>query len=126
LSSLTNQPPGERHGRGAGASHAGSDSQSVQIAESAEFIALKKTFRSFIFPMTALFLGWYFLYVLLAAFAPGFMSTKVFGNINIGLLLGLGQFVSTFAITMLYRSWADKKFDPKATELREHMEGAAR
>ncbi len=126
MSSLTNQPPGDRQGRGAGAGHAGVQSQHIQIAESAEFLALKKTFRSFIFPMTALFLGWYFLYVLLAAFAPDFMSIRVFGNINIGLLLGLGQFVSTFAITMLYRSWANKKFDPMATELREHMEGAAR
>ncbi len=124
MSSLSNQPPGDEHGRGAG--YAVSNTQSVQIAESAEFLALKRTFRSFIFPMTALFLGWYFLYVLLAAFAPDFMSIKVFGNIHLGILFGLGQFVSTFAITMMYRSWADKKFDPKATELREHVEGAAR
>lgn len=104
--------------RGAGTAH-------EQIAASADFAALKRTFRTFIFPMTALFLVWYFLYVLLAAFAPGFMSTKVFGNINIGLLFGLGQFVSTFAITMTYRSWADKKYDAAAEQLRARLEDGA-
>ena len=46
--------------------------------------------------MTGLFLAWYLLYVLLADYAHDFMSTKVVGNINIGLILGLLQFVSTF------------------------------
>ena len=101
----------------------GSGTTHEQVAASPEFAALKRTFRSFIFPLTALFLVWYFLYVLLAAFAPGFMSTKVWGNINIGLLFGLGQFVSTFAITMWYRSWANKKYDGEAEKLRARLEG---
>lgn len=103
----------------------GSGTTHEEIAASADFAALKRTFRTFIFPMTALFLVWYFLYVLLAAFAPGFMSIKVFGNVNIGLLFGLGQFVSTFAITMTYRSWADKKYDAAAEQLRARLEGGA-
>ena len=98
----------------------------AEVQASGEFAELRRRFRGFIFPMTSLFLVWYFLYVLLAAFAPGFMSTRVVGNINIGLLLGLGQFVSTFAITMAYRSWADRKFDPGAEHLRERIEGGAR
>jgi uncharacterized membrane protein (DUF485 family) len=55
------------------------------VQASTEFVELRRRFRRFVFPMTALFLAWYFLYVLLAAYAPGFMSTKVFGNINVGL-----------------------------------------
>ena len=31
------------------------------------------------------------------------MATQVFGNINVGLLFGLLQFVSTFVITMYLR-----------------------
>jgi uncharacterized membrane protein (DUF485 family) len=95
------------------------------VQASQEFVQLRKRFRRFVFPMTALFLVWYFLYVILAAFAPGFMSTKVFGNINIGLIFGLLQFVSTFAITMLYARWADRQFDPTAERLRELMERGA-
>jgi uncharacterized membrane protein (DUF485 family) len=76
--------------------------------------------------MTVLFLVWYFLYVLLAAFAPDFMATKVAGNINVGLIFGLLQFVSTFAITIAYKNWADKKFDPAAAAIRHDLEAGAR
>jgi uncharacterized membrane protein (DUF485 family) len=42
------------------------------------------------------------------------MSTKVWGNINIGLIMGLLQFVSTFAITGWYVSYSNRKLDPIA------------
>jgi uncharacterized membrane protein (DUF485 family) len=93
-----------------------------EVQESAEFAELKRRFRRFVFPMTALFLAWYFLYVLLAAYATDFMSTQVFGNINVGLVFGLLQFVSTFAITMIYARWADREFDPTADQLRDQIE----
>ena len=93
-----------------------------EVQQSAEFTELKRRFRRFVFPMTALFLAWYFLYVLLAAYATDFMATKVVGNINIAIIFGLLQFVSTFAITMLYARWADREFDPTAEQLRDHIE----
>ena len=94
-----------------------------RVQRSPEFQALKRRFRSFVFPMTGLFLAWYLLYVLLAAYAPDFMSIRVAGNITVGLLFGLGQFVSTFAITMLYARWANTHQDPIADELRQRIEG---
>lgn len=93
-----------------------------EVQRSQEFAALRSKFRRFVFPATAFFLSWYFLYVLCAAFAREWMSTIVFGNINIGLIFGLLQFVTTFAITMIYARWADKQFDPTADRLREHFE----
>lgn len=95
----------------------------VEMQESSDFIDLKRRFRRFVFPLAALFLAWYFLYVLLAAYAPDFMSTKVGGNINIGLLFGLGQFVSTFVITIIYVRWANRVFDPRADALAKKLEG---
>ena len=97
----------------------------AQVHESEEFAALRRVFRRTIFPATAAFLLWYATYVLLAAFAPDFMSTRVVGNINVGLLLGLGQFVTTFGITMGYRRWADRTLDPIAGGLRARLEGGA-
>ena len=97
----------------------------LEVQRSQEFLDLRSRFRKFVFPMTGLFLAWYFLYVLLAAYAPVFMSQKIVGNINIGLVLGLGQFVSTFAITMIYARWADKQFDPTANKLRADIEGTS-
>jgi uncharacterized membrane protein (DUF485 family) len=91
---------------------------------SPDFSELRRRFRRFVFPMTGLFLVWYFVYVLLADYAHGFMSHKIGGgNITVGLLFGFGQFVSTFAITLLYVRWADQKFDPDAKHLRDQIEG---
>lgn len=103
--------------------HSGGTGPYEEVQASAEFTELRKRFRGFVFPMTGAFLAWYFLYVLTAAFAPDFMGTKVLGNINIGLLFGLGQFVSTFAITMVYARWADRTLDPTAELLRDRLEG---
>jgi len=101
------------------------DDPNVVMQNSPEFDQLRSKFRKFVFPLTALFLAWYFLYVLLSSFAVDFMSTKVFGEINVGLIFGLLQFVSTFAITIIYVRWADRHFDPAAEALRERVEGSA-
>lgn len=95
---------------------------SERIEQDPEFQDLKSRFGKFIFPMTALFMAWYFAYVFVAVFAPDFMKTTVSGNINVGLVWGLLQFVSTFAITMYYRSWMNKSFDPAAERFRRHLE----
>ncbi|NIZ91121.1 DUF485 domain-containing protein [Kineococcus rubinsiae] len=93
---------------------------------SPEFVAHRRRFRRFVLPLSALFLAWYATYVLLADYAHDFMSQKVGGsNITVGLLFGVGQFVSTFAITTAYVVWANKRFDPAAEELRERIEADA-
>ena len=93
-----------------------------QAQDSAEFAELRKRFRSFVLPMTVAFLVWYFLYVLLSTYAPSFMETQVFGNVNLGILLGLGQFVTTFLITQLYVRHAARSTDPIADDMRERLE----
>jgi uncharacterized membrane protein (DUF485 family) len=94
----------------------------LQAQQSPEFIELKRRFRRFAFPMTVVFLAWYLLFVLLSTYAHDFMATPVLGNINVGLLLGLGQFLSTFVITHLYVAYADRKIDPIADEMRQRLE----
>ena len=93
----------------------------VAMQDSPEFAQLRTKFRRFVFPLTALFLAWYFLYVLLSVFAKDFMGTRVAGNVTWGLILGLLQFVSTFVITMVYARWADRVFDPEAEALARKM-----
>ena len=55
---------------------------------------------------------------MIVAFARGFMARTVAGNINVALLLGLLQFVSTFALTWGYLAYARRRLDPLAGELR--------
>ncbi len=76
--------------------------------------------------MAAAFLVWYFVYVLLSSFAPDFMAQPVFGAVTVGLVFGLGQFVTTFAITMGYVAYANRRLDPGAEQLREELERAER
>lgn len=101
------------------------DDAYVALQRTQEFQSLRRTFRGFVFPMTAFFLAWYFLYVLLSIFAPDFMATKVLGNINIGLIMGLLQFVSTFAITFIYARWANRSLDPAADALGAQLDTEA-
>jgi uncharacterized membrane protein (DUF485 family) len=93
-----------------------------QAQDSPEFTELRRRFRSFAVPMTVAFLAWYVLYVLLSTYAHDFMSTHVFGNVNIGILMGLGQFVTTFLITQLYVRHAGRSTDPIADEMRNRLE----
>lgn len=95
----------------------------AEVQASDDFAQLKSRLRKFVFPVSGLFLAWYLLYVLLADYAHGFMSTKVIGNINVGLIFGLLQFVSTFVITTLYVRHANKNLDPLAEKLSNEIEG---
>ncbi|MFE0704116.1 DUF485 domain-containing protein [Streptomyces sp. NPDC058872] len=97
----------------------------VTVQESAEFTELRRTYRSFAFPLTIAFIAWYLLYVLLSNYAGGFMGTRVFGNVNVALVLGLGQFLTTFLIAWLYSRHAANRLDPRADAIRNRMEGDA-
>jgi uncharacterized membrane protein (DUF485 family) len=95
----------------------------LEVQQSEDFVRLRKALRSFVFPMTIAFLAWYTLYVVLSAYARDFMGTKVFGNINIALIFGLLQFVTTFLIAWLYERHSTNKLEPLAEKVKSQMEG---
>ena len=95
--------------------------QAVQQSE--DFSRLRRSFRGFAIPMTVAFLVWYFAYVLLSTYAEGLMSTPVLGNLNLGLLMGISQFLMTFLITWLYIRHANRSLDPISQKLRDELEG---
>jgi len=97
----------------------------LRVQGEEEFTELKRRHRSFVLPMTVFFLLWYLLYVVFAAFVPQVMSVKVFGNVNVGIVWGLLQFVSTFIITSLYVRHANRSLDPLASDIRTELEADA-
>ncbi|RII18575.1 hypothetical protein DSC45_11700 [Streptomyces sp. YIM 130001] len=97
----------------------------LEEQESAEFGELRRAHRSFAFPLTVAFVLWYLLYVLLSNYAGDFMGTKLFGNINVALVLGLAQFATTFLIAWLYSRHAARKLDPRAAEIKSRLEAGA-
>ncbi|MBB2911482.1 uncharacterized membrane protein (DUF485 family) [Streptosporangium becharense] len=94
-----------------------------EIQATERFQELRRRFRNWAFPMTAAFLAWYLLYVVLSGWARDFMGMKLFGNINVALVFGLLQFVSTFWIAWAYSRFAERKLDPMADEIRHEVEG---
>lgn len=95
------------------------DPDFAAIRSQPEFVALRRRLTRFVFPAAALFFCWYLTYVLLAAYANEFMALRVFGSVNVGLLLGLSQFVSTVVIMVLYSRFARRRLDPQVGALRE-------
>ena len=93
-----------------------------QTQASPEFQQLKRKFRGFAFPLTVAFLAWYFLYILLTAFARDWIAQPVIGNINIAFVLGLLQFLSTFVIMWLYERHSTRSLDDASDALRDKVD----
>ncbi|MET9346575.1 DUF485 domain-containing protein [Streptomyces termitum] len=129
---MATEVPPQRNGRGTdpgpGASSTGAGpapERFVEVQRGEEFGELRRTYRSFAFPLTIAFIAWYLLYVLLSNYAGGFMAIRLFGHINVALVLGLGQFATTFLIAWLYSRHAARRLDPRAEAIKARMEGDA-
>lgn len=116
----TDAPPPSKEER-----HLPSPEEFSEVQQSAAFAELRRSFRSFAFPLTIAFVAWYLLYVLLSNYAGGFMGTELFGNINVAFVFGIAQFVTTFLIAWWYSRHAAAKLDPKAEAIKSRMEGGA-
>jgi uncharacterized membrane protein (DUF485 family) len=89
-----------------------------RIQRTGEFAALRSRRRWFVFPVSLLFFAWYMTDVLLAAYAHDFMNIKVFGQVNIAMVFGLLQFVTTIVITAAYIRFANRRLDPQVEQIR--------
>lgn len=90
----------------------------LEVQRSAAFQEVRSRYRTFVFPATAAFFAWYVGYVITATMLPGFMARPVAGAVNVGMVAGLGQFVSTFLLTWAYARHARLRRDRAALELR--------
>ncbi len=96
----------------------------AELHESSEFQELRRRFRGFVFPATVAFMFWYLLYVVMSSWAHDFMSTPVFGVVNVAVVFGLLQFASTFFIAWLYGRYMNRNVDPLARELEQRYNDA--
>ncbi|WP_037672091.1 DUF485 domain-containing protein [Streptomyces griseus] len=90
----------------------------LEVQRSAAFQEVRSRYRRFVVPAVAVFFSWYVGYVVTATTAPGFMARPVAGAVNVAMLAGLGQFVSTFLFTWGYTRHARLRRDRAALELR--------
>lgn len=60
--------------------------------------------------------------MLLSLFAVKFMSLPAIGNLNVGMVIGLAQFPTTWFATWLYVRRASRVLDPMAAAVRATIE----
>jgi uncharacterized membrane protein (DUF485 family) len=85
-------------------------------------VELERRHRRFVWPVTVFFLVYYLSLNVLAGAAPDFMGRKVFGEFTFGYLFALSQFVMAFVVAWVYSSWAKRRIDPLAADLREKLQ----
>nr|NLI50591.1 DUF485 domain-containing protein [Propionibacterium sp.] len=101
-----------------------STSDFVAVHATPEYAHLRRTFRTFAFPMTIAALASYFTYVVLSIYAVPVMKQPLFGmaGINVGIALGLAQFAVVWIWTALYVRFANNRLDAAAAALRARLE----
>lgn len=69
--------------------------------------------------VVAVSLGWYLAYLFLSVYARDLMATPIYGAINVALVMGIGQFVSTFVLAWGYCRYAARRIDPHIAMMRD-------
>ncbi|MER5732218.1 DUF485 domain-containing protein [Streptomyces sp. NPDC002138] len=90
----------------------------LEVQRSAAFQEVRGRYRGFVVPATLGFFLWYIAYIVAATAAPDLMARPVVGAVNVALLAGLGQFLSTFVLTWAYTRHARLRRDRAALDLR--------
>ncbi|MEU9762014.1 DUF485 domain-containing protein [Streptomyces sp. NPDC047985] len=90
----------------------------LEVQRSGAFQEVRRRYRRFVLPATIAFLTWYLAYVVVAVTEPGLMSRPVAGSVNVAMVAGLGQFLTTFLLTWAYARHARLRRDRAALELR--------
>jgi uncharacterized membrane protein (DUF485 family) len=90
----------------------------LEVQRSAAFQEVRSRYRKFVVPAFVSFFLWYVAYVVTATTATEFMATPVAGSVNVAMLAGLGQFLTTFVLTWAYARHARLRRDRAALQLR--------
>ncbi|MET7754957.1 DUF485 domain-containing protein [Streptomyces sp. NPDC005389] len=90
----------------------------LEVQRSPAFQEVRSRYRRFVFPAALAFLLWYLAYVVAATAAPGLMARPVAGVVNVAMVAGLGQFLTTFLLTWAYARHARLRRDRAALDLR--------
>ncbi|MFF3644592.1 DUF485 domain-containing protein [Streptomyces sp. NPDC002564] len=90
----------------------------LEVQRSDAFQEVRRRYRRFVVPATIGFFTWYVAYVVAATAAPDLMARPVSGAVNVAMLAGLGQFLTTFLLTWAYARHARVRRDRAALDLR--------
>ena len=90
----------------------------AQVADDPRYIKLVRDRSRFAWVLTLIMLAIFFVYILLIAFAPGLMATRIVGQATtLGIPLGIGVILAGIALTGIYVHRANSRFDPMLAEI---------
>ncbi|WP_069739021.1 DUF485 domain-containing protein [Streptomyces sp. EN27] len=90
----------------------------LEVHRSDAFREVRRRYRRFVAPAALAFLLWYLAFVVAATTAPALMARPVAGAVNVAMVAGLGQFLTTFLLTWAYARHARLRRDRAALDLR--------
>ena len=93
-----------------------------RVAAMDEFKRLIAAKRKFIMPAVIFFIVYYFALPVSVGYAPGLMSRRVFGVINLAYVFALSQFFMAWIIAALYVRAAGR-FDEMARKIISKLKG---
>ena len=68
--------------------------------------------------LTGAMLVIYFGFILLVAFAKGFLGRSIADGLSVGILLGVLVILATWIVTWIYVRWANRHYEPALRRLR--------
>ncbi|MFI2372282.1 DUF485 domain-containing protein [Streptomyces sp. NPDC018833] len=102
----------------------------LEVQRSPAFQQVRRRYRRFVVPASVAFFLWYLAYVVAATTAPDLMARPVADAVNVAMVAGLAQFLTTFLLTWAYARHARHRRDRAALDLRwdtqEMTRGAGR
>ena len=93
-----------------------------RIESSAEFQELVARRKRFLAIASVIVFGEFGLYLILAAYAPGFMGTQIVDGLPLAWLAAMAQVLMTWAITWVYLHTSEHEFEPLEERARRQAE----
>ena len=96
----------------------GFETRREQEASDAALEAVAAKRLRFALALTGAMLAVYFGFILLIAFAKGFMSERITSGLSVGMALGVVVILATWVLTWTYVRWANRVYEPEIARLR--------
>jgi uncharacterized membrane protein (DUF485 family) len=94
---------------------------SREVLDSREFNQLVARRWRVSLVLTLLLFVLYYGYILLIALDKEFLSRRIGDATTLGIPIGAGVILGSWALTAVYVVWANRRYDPEVDRLRRHL-----
>ncbi len=95
---------------------------SHEILQDEAFLKLSRQKNSISAVLTVITLLFYYGFILLLAYRPELLASKVSSNINLGIPIGIGTIIVAWILTGIYVWWANTQYDVMVEQVKQKIE----